>query len=55
MIFGAYVTVPWIVGWVGRWERLNELFSQVPLMQETVRGVGKTIFGTVPRSTIRAR
>jgi SSS family solute:Na+ symporter len=42
MILGVYATVPWIVGWVGGWEKLNELLSQVPLLQEATRSVSKT-------------
>jgi len=41
MMLGVYVTVPAIVSWTGGWERLNELLSQVPLMQESFRKVGK--------------
>jgi len=41
MMFGVYITVPMIVGWVGGWEKLNELLSQVPLLQEGTRNVGK--------------
>lgn len=41
MIVGVLATAPMIVGWVGGWGRLNELLSQVPLIQSAVRGVGE--------------
>lgn len=42
MIVGVFVTVPIAISWIGGWEKLNELLSQVPLIQETVRGVNRT-------------
>ncbi len=38
MIAGVYITVPIIIEWVGGWTRFNELVSQVPILQNTIRG-----------------
>lgn len=38
MIVGVYITVPIIINWVGGWVTFNELVSQVPTLQQTVRG-----------------
>ncbi|MEM0083156.1 MAG: hypothetical protein QW102_01410, partial [Candidatus Nezhaarchaeales archaeon] len=41
MIIGVFVTVPIIINRIGGWNRLNELLSQVPYIQEAVRGVDR--------------
>ncbi|MEM2621469.1 MAG: sodium:solute symporter [Candidatus Nezhaarchaeales archaeon] len=39
MIVGVYITVPIIISWVGGWTALNELASQVPILQNVTRKV----------------
>ncbi|MCS7098165.1 MAG: sodium:solute symporter [Candidatus Methanomethyliaceae archaeon] len=41
MIVIAIVMAPMIIGWVGGWIALNELASQVPILQKMVRGVSE--------------
>ncbi|MEM4478662.1 MAG: sodium:solute symporter [Candidatus Methanomethylicaceae archaeon] len=42
MIIIAIVMAPMIIGWVGGWVALNELASQVPILQKVVRGLSET-------------
>lgn len=41
MLVGVYITVPIIINWVGGWVALNELASQVPVLQKANRGVAE--------------
>lgn len=48
MIAGVYITVPIIISWVGGWTTFNELVSQVPVLQQTVRNQAPGfMFGTL--------
>jgi len=47
MIVGVFITAPLIINWMGGWIAFNELVSQVPVLQQIVRGQAPGyLFGT---------
>ncbi len=47
MIIGVFITAPLIINWMGGWVLFNELASQVPVLQQLVRGQSAGyLFGT---------
>lgn len=47
MVIGVFLTAPIIINWMGGWVAFNELASQVPILQQVVRGQSAGyLFGT---------
>jgi SSS family solute:Na+ symporter len=42
MLLGIYVTVPFVISWVGGFEALNQALIQVPHLQNVTRGVDES-------------
>jgi SSS family solute:Na+ symporter len=42
IILVIFISAPIIISWMGGWIVLNELVSQVPILQQTIRGVSST-------------